>query len=83
MESKFLEELRGNMIAECEKVGQENLIFACFIGDPATGDLNTSIYVRADCSFISFGLSSLMSHLQSEFLKQDAAREDSAVEVIN
>jgi len=83
MESKFLEELRGNLIAECEKVGIENLIFACFIGDPATGDLNTSIYGRADGSFISFGISCLISHAQGECLKQDAAREDSAVEVIN
>lgn len=71
MESKILEGLRDRLIAECEKEGPENIIVGMFVGDPATGDINTFIFGMASGDFIAFGLTCLIQHIREEQEKQD------------
>lgn len=79
MESKILEGLRDRMVAECEKEGIENIIVGMFIGDPNTGDINTSVFGMASGDFIAFGLTCLIRHIQEEQYKQDNAILDEAI----
>lgn len=81
MESKILEGLRDRLLAEWEKEGIDNIIVGMFVGDPATGDVNTSIFGMASGDFIAFGLTCLFQHIREEQEKQDNINAD--IEAIN
>ena len=78
--SNFLVDLRKRLISECEKEGMDNVICGFFIGDPETGDINTSLFGTATGEFITLGLTCLFHHIREEQYKQDNATLD---EVIN
>ena len=77
--SNFLVGLRERLIAECEKEGGDNVICGFFIGDPETGDINTSLYGSATGEFIYSSMTCLIKHTMRELRRQDAEVPSAAV----
>ena len=77
--SNFLMALRERLIAECEKEGMDNVICGFFIGDPETGDINTSMYGSATGEFIYSSMTCMIKHIMRELHRQDAEAPSAAV----
>lgn len=77
--SNFLVGLRERLIAECEKEGLDNVFCGFFIGDPETGDINTSLYGKATGEFIYHSMTCMIKHIMRELQRQDAEVPSAAV----
>ena len=77
--SNFLVDLRKRLISECEKEGMDNVICGFFIGDPETGDINTSLFGTATREFVCSSMTCLINHIMRELQRQDAEVPSAAV----